>query len=206
MLGRSAIGGAVIPLAVYYLVHHQVSTASALAIAGVPAALWVIFHWLWRRTIDPIGMLVLVGFALGLSVSFAMGGNAFVLKVRDSAVTATFGVLCLASLWVARRPLLFYLGRSMAAGDDPVRRRLYDQLWELPTGRMSFRVLTALWGIGLIAEASVRVTLARLLPTGAFLAVSPIVTTIFFGGLFAFTLWYARWTRVRATREGGATP
>jgi hypothetical protein len=200
VFGRSAIFGALIPLAVYYLVRHQVGgDAPALAIAGIPAALWVVVNWLRRRTIDPIGLLVLVGFALGISVSFAMGGDAFVLKVRDSAVTAAFGALCLVSLWLSPRPLLFYLGRSMSAGDDPVKRGVYERLWELPSGRVAFRIITAVWGVGLIAEATVRVTLARVLPTGPFLAVSPVVTTVFIGGLFAFTLWYSRWTRMRAS-------
>jgi len=183
---------------VYYLVRHQVSTASALALGGIPAALWVIFQWVRRRTVDPIGVLVLVGFALGISVSYAMGGDAFVLKVRDSAVTATFGALCLLSLCVGRRPVMFYLGRSMSAGNDPGRRGVYDRLWELPAARVAFRVLTAVWGVGLIAEATVRVSLASVLSTGAFLAVSPVVTTIFVGGLFVFTLRYSRASRTRS--------
>lgn len=196
----SVIGGALVPLAVYYLVRHRVGgDAPALAIAGVPAALWVVIHWVRRRTVDPIGLLTLLGFALGLTLSFAMGGDAFVLKVRDSAVTATFGAVCLASLVFLPRPVMFFLGRAMSAGDDPVRRRLYDQIWELPAARVTFRIITAVWGVGLIAEASVRVTLARVLPTGQFLAVSPVVTGVFVGGMFAFTMWYSRWSRTRVS-------
>ena len=131
----SVVGGAVIPLGVYYLVRSHVSgDATALAIAGVPAAMWVGIQWLRLRRIDPIGAIILFGFIAGLIVSAALGGNAFVLKVRDSAFTGLFGLSCLASLAFSR-PLMFYVGRAMSAGDDPVRREAYDALWEMPQAR-----------------------------------------------------------------------
>ncbi len=199
-MAPSAVGGAVVPLAVYYLVRHRVGgDAPALAIAGIPAALWVLLVWCRRRTLDPIGLLTMVSFAVGLTVSFALGGSALVLKVRDSAVTSTFGLFCLASLWVGRRPLMFFVGRAMSAGGDPLRRGLYDDLWGLPPVRVVFRIITAAWGVGLIAEVAIRVTLALLLPTGPFLAVSPVLAGTVVGGLFAFTVWFSRWARGRAS-------
>src|SRR3974377_525239 len=82
----SAIGGAVIPIAVYFLGGpHGGSDAPGLGMPGVPAAAWVVTEWVRKRTIDPIGTIVLAGFIAGVSVAYALGGNAFVLKVRDSA-------------------------------------------------------------------------------------------------------------------------
>jgi len=60
-----------------------------------------------------------------------------------------------------------------------------------------FRIITAVWGIGLMLEAAVRVVLAAVLPTGRFLAVSPVVGAVFFGSMFAFTIWLTRWSRQR---------
>lgn len=197
-MAPSMIGGAVIPLGVYYLVRSRVGgDAPALAIAGIPAVAWVAVQWIRRHRIDPIGAIVLFGFIVGIAVSFALGGNVFVLKVRDSAFTGLFGLASLASLWFGSRPLMFYIGRALYAGSDPVRRDAYDQLWEVAPARVVFRIITAVWGIGLILEASVRVLLAAVLSTGRFLAVSPVVGFVFIGGMFAFTVWFTRWSRQR---------
>jgi hypothetical protein len=197
----SVVGGAVIPLGVYYLVRSHVSgDATALAIAGVPAAMWVGIQWLRLRRIDPIGAIILFGFIAGLIVSAALGGNAFVLKVRDSAFTGLFGLSCLASL-VFSRPLMFYVGRAMSAGDDPVRREAYDALWEMPQARRVFAMITTVWGIGLLTEAGLRVLLAAVLPTGPFLAIAPTMAAVMIGGMFAFTVWYSKWARQRGEAE-----
>lgn len=204
-LAPSAVGGALVPLGVYYAVRHQVhGDATALAIAGIPAAAWVGITWVRRRRLDPIGAVVLFGFIAGLALSAALGGNAFVLKVRDSAFTALFGIACLVSLRFLPKPLMFYIGRALSAGEDPIRSEAYDALWELPPARRTFAIITTVWGIGLITEASARVTLAAILPTGQFLAISPTLAAIAFGAMFAFTVWYSRWSRGRVQAQQAA--
>jgi hypothetical protein len=194
------VGGGVVPLAVYYAVRSHVhGDATALMIAGAPAAGWVALQWARIRRIDPIGAITLFGFLAGIAASALLGGSAFVLKVRDSAFTCLFGLVCLASL-VRARPLMFYIGRALSAGTDPLRLRAYDELWEMPTGARTFRIITCAWGVGLICEAAMRVGLAMLLPTGAFLAASPVLAAVVIGGLFAFTVWFSR----RARRIGEA--
>lgn len=194
------VGGGVIPLVVYYAVRSHVhGDATALMIAGAPAAAWVALQWARIRRIDPIGAITLFGFLAGIAASALLGGSAFVLKVRDSAFTCLFGLICLASL-AGARPLMFYIGRALSAGSDPARLRAYDELWEVPTGPRTFRIITCAWGVGLIGEAGMRVVLALLLPTGAFLAASPVLAGVVIGGLFAFTVWFSR----RARRLGEA--
>lgn len=213
-MAPSTIAGGLIPISVYFLVRHWVgSDAPALAIAGIPAALWVGVEWVRRRTLDPIGAIVLFGFLGGIAVSAAMGGNALALKVRESAFTGVFGLVCLASLRFGSRPLMFFIGRSLSAGEDPERIELFNQLWEMPPARVVFWIITAAWGVGLIAEAAVRVILALALPTGVFVAVQPVVAAVFLGGLFAFTVWFSRWARAQTQTamaadfpEGGGTP
>jgi len=180
----SALGGAVVPLAVYYLVRSHVgSDADALAIAGIPASLWVSIQFLRKRRIDPIGAIVLLGFVLGLIVSFAMGGSAFVLKVRDSGFTFVFGLASVISTRVGRRPLTFSVGRALSAGSDSRRAAQFDRLWDVPAGRATFCVLNLLWGFGLMCEAVTRVVLASELSTGSFVAVSPLISVVFLGSM-----------------------
>lgn len=196
-MAPSLVIGAMVPLAVYYVVRSHVhGDAEALILAGIIPAVWVMVEFARQRRIDPIGSIVLFGFLAGIVTSLALGGNAFVLKVRDSAFTALFGLLCLASL-TRPKPLMFFMGRALSAGDDPERRRAYDQLWELPTAPRTFAIITAAWGVGLFCEAGLRVVLAAVLPTGPFLAASPVLAGVVFGGLFAFTTWYSRFARRR---------
>jgi len=198
-IAPSAIGGAIVPLGVYYLIRSHVgSDASALAIAGIPAALWVGVQFFRQRRIDPIGGIVLFGFVVGLTVSFAMGGNAFVLKVRDAGFIFMFGLASLVSGVSGRRPLTFYVGRALSAGSDPRRIRLYDQLWETPAARATFKLINLVWGIGLMCEAATRVVLAADLSTRTFLAVSPVVSAVYLGSMGVFTIWLVGLSRRRA--------
>ena len=194
----SILGGAVVPLTVYFVARRHVSSdQQALIIAGFFPVAWIVVQWLRTRRLDPIGAIVLVGFVVGVTVSELLGGNAFVLKVRDSAFTVAFGLACLVSLR-ATRPLMFHIGKAMSAGEDLRRRAAYDELWEIDEARRVFRIITVCWGAGLIVEASARIALAAILPTGAFLAVSPALAFASIGGLFAFTGFYS----ARARRLG----
>jgi hypothetical protein len=200
-LGPSIVFGAIIPLAVYYLVRHHVhSDADALIIAGIFPCLWVIVQFIRKRTIDLVGAVVLFGFVVGVLTSTLLGGNAYVLKARDSAFTALFGLACLGSLLVGDRPLIFYVGRFLSAGDDPAKIEAFDQLHDLPTGRHTFRVLTAVWGVGLVIDACTRLSLAAIISTGPFLAISPVITGVCLGTMFIFTVFYSN----RARQRGAA--
>jgi hypothetical protein len=191
----SVIGGAIVPLTVYYTVRHHVSSDQrALIIAGVFPAAWIVWQWVRTRRLDPIGAIVLFGFLVGVGVSELMHGNAFVLKVRDSAFTDTFGVACLVSL-LGNRPMMFHIGKAMSAGEDLRRRAAYDELWEISQARRVFRVITVVWAVGLILEASARIVLAAALSTGVFLALSPVIAFVAFGGLGVFTGVYSARSR-----------
>ena len=199
-MAPSMLGGAAVPLAVYYLVRpHLGSDATALMVAGVPASVWVAVGRVRHRTFDPVGTITLFGFIAGVLASAALGGSAFVLKVRDSVFTGGLGLTCLASLIVGRRPAMFYIGRQLSAGENARRRGLYEQLWDLPPARFVFSVMTALWAVLLLGESSARVLLAIALPTGAFLAASPALAATIFGAGGALTIWFSKVAITRGT-------
>jgi hypothetical protein len=189
----SLIFGAALPIGIYFLVRKHVHTdAQALIIAGCFSVVWIVVQFIRQRRVDVVGAVVLLGFAAGLVTSTLLGGNAYVLKVRDAFFTALFGVACIVTLFTHDRPAIFYVGRYLSAGTDPAKVSAFDQLHELPLGRHTFRVLSVVWGIGLVVEASCRLTLADFVPTGTYLAVSPFITASVIGGLFAFTAVYTK--------------
>ncbi len=204
----SLVWGAALPIGVYFLVRSHVHTdTQALLVAGGFSAVWIVVQFVRRRTVDVVGAVVLFGFAVGVVSSTLLGGNAYVLKVRDAAFTALFGVACIVTLFTHERPALFYVGRYLSAGSDPAKVSAFDQLHEVPSGRHAFRVLSVVWGIGLVVEAAARMTLADMLPTGTFLAVSPFITASVIGSLFAFTAVYTKRARLAATTVfGGLVP
>lgn len=196
----SIVCGALLPIGIYFLVRPHVShDSTGLIYAAMAPAGWVLLQLIRTRRIDPIGMITLLGFLFGVVGSELLGGNALVLKVRESVFTALFGIACLASLGT-RRPLMFYLAKELSAGGDAQRRAAYDELGDLPVARRVFVTITAGWGLGLIAEAGLRLLLAVSLPTGVFLAVAPIMAFSIYGTLFLLTVLYVR----RARRLGQA--
>ncbi len=203
----SLIFGAALPIAVYFLVRHHVQTdAQALIIAGGFSAAWVVLQFVRQRRVDLVGAIVLSGFAIGVVSSTLLGGNTYLLKVRDAFFTALFGIACVVTVFTHDRPAFFYLSRYVSAGNDKDRISAFDRLHEFPTGRHAFRVLSVVWGIGLVVEAGFRMTLADLLPTGTFLAMSPFITTTIIGGLFAFTVVYTRRAQLDAAALFQAGP
>ncbi|HWD54560.1 MAG TPA: VC0807 family protein [Acidimicrobiales bacterium] len=197
----SIIFGAAVPIAVYFSVRSHVNTdAQALIVAGCFSAGWILFQFARQRRLDFVGAIVLFGFAVGVVSSTVLGGNSYVLKVRDAFFTAIFGIACIVTIYTHDRPALFYVSRYLSAGNDPSKLAAYNQLHDIPIGRHTFRVLSVVWGIGLVIEASFRMVLAEALHTSTFLAVSPFITAVVIGSLFVFTVVYSK----RAQEEAAA--
>jgi hypothetical protein len=195
----SLVFGGALPIGVYFVVRNHVHTdAQALIVAGCFSVAWIVVQFIRQRTVDVVGAAVLVGFAAGVVTSTLLGGNAYVLKVRDGFFTLLFGIACIVTLYTHDRPAYFYVNRYLSAGKDPLKVSAFDQLHDIPIGRHTFRTLSVVWGVGLVVEASARLTLAELLPTGTFLAVSPFITVSVIGGLFAFTTAYMKRTQIES--------
>jgi hypothetical protein len=195
----SLVFGAAVPIAVYFAVRPHVGTdAVGLIIAGSVSVAWILIQFARNRHVDFVGAIVLFGFIVGVVSSTLLGGNAYMLKVRDAFFTALFGIACIVTIYTHDRPALFYVGRYLSAGNDPTKVAAYNDLHEVPTARHVFRVLSVVWGIGLVVEASARMTLAELLHTGTYVAVSPFISALTIGSLFAFTIVYAKRTQLEA--------
>ncbi len=100
------------------------------------------------------------------------------------------------------RPLIYRLNLDLA-GNNPAARAASEELWSRPGAPRVFRLITVVWGAGLIFEAAVRVVAALTLPIATATALSPIIAVVCIGGILVWTVLYVRYVRrVRATATG----
>jgi hypothetical protein len=184
----------VLPVVGYALLRpHVGSDATALAAVMIFPIAEILVERRRHGGFEPIGIISLVGIAVGLVGAIALHGNATLLKLRESVLTGLFGVVCLASVF-ARRPAMFFLGRAFATGGDPEKVTEFDGIWDLPGTPRRFRLVTLVWGAGLLAETTVRTVLALTIPTQRFLEVAPVLGWLTIGTL----IWYS----ARSIRAG----
>lgn len=178
-----------------------VTTVQALAATSVFPIAWTLVGWARTRRLDPIGILSLVLIAIGLATSLATG-SARLYLVRESFLTGTLGLAFLVTLLLPR-PALFWLGSSFATGGDPARLAWWNGLWQYALFRRGIRLMTAVWGVALVAEASVRVVLALTVSPATVLAVSPVLAL---GTTALLLIWTFRYgARMRRRGEAPAT-
>jgi hypothetical protein len=153
------------------------------------------------RRLDAIGGLVLLGIAVGTVLGLATGSARLVL-VEGSVPTAVFGFVCLGSLW-SRRPLIFRFALEFMGADTP-KGRDFDGRWRYQGFRHAFRVITAVWGAGYLAEAAARVVIAETVTTGTALAISKVMPYAVAAVLAAWTYAYGQRARRRGEQMAAA--
>lgn len=194
IIASVVINGA-FPFLIYWALTHYTSIAPFLALVatGIPSLLHSLVGLLRQKRIDFLAGLVLAGIAVSVIIT-ALGGDPKVYLIRESFFTITFGVALLVSL-ALHRPIMFYLARHFASGNNPANITHFDSLWqEHEDVRRRLRLMTAVWGAGLLLEATIRITLVIILSVQQFLAISPFV-------LYGITAALIVWT-FRAGRRG----
>lgn len=189
-----------LPIAVFNLLTlYGVPTLWALVAGGLSPAINNIRIWARSRRLEPLGVIVMTFLAIGTATSLITGSIFFTL-IRESFLTATFGLICLGSL-LAKRPLLFYIMRQFVAGDDPQRIAWWNGLWELPQFRAAQRLVTTVWGLVYLVEALLRVVFALFLSPAEVVSISPVMAFAVLVVLIAWTRRYFLALRERRLRE-----
>lgn len=166
---------AVFPVILYKLSKRYYSPSEFTAL--VAAALFPIgksgFELIYRRQLDPISILVLLGIGTD-GVALLLGGSPRLLLVRESLLTGVFGLACFFSLLLPR-PMMFYFARYFVAGTDPARQARFNAAWQFPEVRFCHRLITIIWGCAFVGELVIRIILIYNLPAAVVLVVSPIL-------------------------------
>lgn len=190
------------PLAAYNVLRSAGLTAvTALILSGVFPVLGVIIVAVRNRRPDVVGALVLIGIAVGTVLGLVSHSTRLVL-VEGSVPTAVFGVACLGSLG-ARRPLMFLFALEFT-GPDTAQGREMTRLWQYDGYQRVFRIITAVWGLGFLVEAALRVVIVYNTSTGAALASSKITPFLFAAVLSAWTVAYGTHHKKKGERMAAA--
>jgi intracellular septation protein A len=189
------------PFLIYQLVAGHVSETEALLLSSAPPILWSVGQLIWSRKLDVLSILVIAGIALSLAATL-LGGSPRLLLVRESFITGIFGLVFLGSL-LFPKPLLFYLAKPTMAKQGMSEEGLASR-WSMPGFRYIFYLMTVVWAIGLLVEATLKIFLAFTMPFGQFLFVSPIISYAIFFGLLGWSIWYGNQRRKAGQRLASA--
>jgi hypothetical protein len=162
----------------------------SLIASALPPLLWSGYELARTRRLDAISVTVVSGILLTVGATF-MGGSARLIQIRDALVTGAIGVMFLATL-LLEKPMIFYLARATMARDTVAGEAEFEAMWLRPGVPRIFRVLTAVWGVGLILQTALMCYLAWIWPIQRYLLLSPYIGYGIFGLLMAWSLWYRR--------------
>ena len=174
------------------------SDLTALVDASLYPTLKSIFDLTRKRQLNPVSILVVLGVVTSIG-ALLLGGGTRILLIRESLLTAAFGLACFVSLLLPR-PLMFYFGRYYTAGNDPEKIAEVNLGWNLPEVRQAYRLITLVWGCTLIGEFSLRTWMVLQLPTAVVLSVAPILFNATTFLTFFWSMRHGKRVRARLSR------
>jgi hypothetical protein len=191
------------PLALFYgLRAAGVGLWWAVLASAVPPVLEALLTVVRERRVGGLGLLVLTMVALGAALS-ALSGSPRFMFAKDGWMTGIVGLVFLASL--RGRPIIH---RIVSSVTKPEARAQLERNWRAsPTFRHVMRLLTTVWGVGLLLDSAVRLALAYTLPIDSVMLVTTLQYVLLFVALEVFSRRYgrapARLAAIRAETASG---
>jgi hypothetical protein len=196
-LAPALVINGLLPIALYQLLTGRgVAAVPALVAGSIFPLAYGLWGWAHTRRLDVIAAVSLAFIVVSAIASLVSGSPRFTL-IKESFFTGIFGLVFFGSFFAAR-PVMFYVVRPFATGNDPERLRLWNDRWQYPGFRRTIRVMTAIWGATFVADALIRTGLVFILSTSAFLVVSQLLFYGMFVTTFAVTFAYGRRAQRRA--------
>jgi hypothetical protein len=181
---------------VYYLLFPHFAQSSIWPILGaslVPVASNIV-NFVRRRSVDIIGLIILLGMVVSL-IPAAFGGTQRLLLLRGSFFTGLIGVVLLISPFVMRNPIFYYVFREFLTANDTLPEEHFAVLWRVSHFRRGVRIVTITWGAVVVGDFVMRAFIALRMSVGFALGVAPLLTTILLLMLGAATaIWLGRET------------
>ncbi|MEV6968343.1 VC0807 family protein [Hamadaea sp. NPDC051192] len=168
----------------------------ALLAGSVVALLRVIWVALRSRKFDVFAAVMVGVFGIGLLLSVLTGDAKFMLA-KESLVTGAAGLAFVISCFVGK-PLIYHAALRMREG-KPEEIAEFEQKWtDLPEFRRNFRIMSAVWGAGLLADAAGRIPVIYSLSTDAAVTASSAMLIAVMVLLSVWNGWFVKRIQARA--------
>ncbi len=187
-----------LPWLVYTLLSPHYGDFIGLAASAAPPALWSLFELAMFRKLDALSLLILGGISLSL-LAVAFGGSPRMLMVRDNLFTVPIGLAFLGTAWL-KRPLFYYAVAAFLARQPGDGRANFESAWQRPHITRGLRVISIVWGVGLILQGVLLGWMAWTWPIGPYLLVSPVLGYGAMALMGVWTWWYQGQLRVVSER------
>jgi hypothetical protein len=166
------------------------SDVAALIAGSAVALLRTLYVAARARKVEVFSAVMLGVFLVGLALSL-FTGDAKLMLAKESVATGLAGLAFVGSCF-AGRPMIFHAARRLASGTPGGANELDEKWQRLPQMRRNFRTMSAVWGIGLLADAVVREPVIYTLSTSAAVAASSVLIIAVIIGLSAWNVWFVQ--------------
>jgi len=195
MLIPTLIVDGVLPVGIFKgLEALGVSPVWALAGGCAPPVLNNLRVWAQSRRLDPVGILIMASIASGVAASLISGSIGSRI-VTDCLLNGAWGAAFASSL-IFGKPIMFFLIRSVVAGEDGSRADAWNGLWRYAAFRSVMRSITATWAAIYFVEVLIEFGLARGLTASNVVTIAPLMSAGATVALLIFTR-----QRMRRLRE-----
>jgi hypothetical protein len=159
-----AVADVVVPIGGYYLLRAcGLGDFNALLVSSVVPLLSFAIQGVTLRRVDGFAIFIAVVLILN-AVAALTTMDPRALLARDGWIMGLAGLYFLSTL-LAKRPICYSIARPLAEGRVGPPGMSWDTAWETyPSFRRVWRVLTIIWGVGLLADATLRIVIAYTLP------------------------------------------
>jgi hypothetical protein len=180
-----------LPLVSYYILRSlHFSSVISLILSGIFPAFRVLFLGFKQRSIDALGILVLVGIVSG-SLLGLITGSAKLVLIDGVLPTAVIGFTCLVSLFF-KAPLMYYFALEFRGGKESVAGKELIGFLQYKSFKDTMRLITLVWGIALVLEAGIQIWIILNFSISVAKTTSNIMPIAFIAILFVWTYTMAK--------------
>ncbi|WP_158903434.1 VC0807 family protein [Burkholderia sp. L27(2015)] len=194
---------AILPWVTYRLMVPHVGVTWALAASALPMLAWIFAILVRYREFDALSATLIASICLAI-VLIAFDHPTRPLLPREPVIRGIIGIAFLLSL-ALRRPLIYYLARSTLVREHGARGDRFETLWNTRAEfRHALRIMTAVWGAGLLLEDLLRTVISQAWADARAPLLSTSLSYAIYGCLAVWTTLYRR--RITRQRDHSDVP
>lgn len=182
----------VLPYLIYTILKTHITSIIALSLAACVPLIDTLYHLIKDKKLDTFSSFIFLGIVLSIVAAWIGGDERFIL-LRESYVTGIMGLVFLLSL-LTPKPLIYYFAMRFISNKSVMTKRWEEEV----SFRHFIRIMAAVWGIGLMIEALVKVVIVYEFPISKALVISPIAQYIIIAILIYWNIHFVKQRKQKA--------